>query len=88
MVTRNVNCEKMVASVRTFDHCHYKFNFGHFFRTGFESELLDQNLIIVSLIMFIYTVLFLKALFQNAQDEIFEIFKMLENNIKFTRTAC
>ena len=78
----------MVAFVRTFDHCHYKFNFGYFFRAGFESEILDQNLIIVSLIMFIYTVLFLKALFQNVQDEIFEIFKMFENNIKFTRTAC
>ena len=26
--------------------------------------------------------------FQNAQNEIFEIFKMFKNNIKFTRAAC
>ena len=26
--------------------------------------------------------------FQNVQNEIFEIFKMLKNNIKFTWTAC
>ena len=26
--------------------------------------------------------------FQNAENEIFEIFKMFKNNIKFTRTTC
>ena len=31
---------------------------------------------------------FLNIFFQNTQNEIFEIFKLFKNNMKFTRAAC
>ena len=59
---QNVRVEKMVVFVKTFDHYHYHYNF---FNCPVNYKRiwnwsLDQNLIMASLIMAIYTVIFEK----------------------------
>ena len=102
MVTENVKGEKMVEFVKAFDHYHHKFfsslvklqnDLNLKFRSKFNHGFTNHGYVHCATLKSFMAKIAHEArdnqfLFQNVQDEIFEVFKTFKNKMKFTRAGC